>query len=118
MKTFAILGALITAGALATVAMPAQAQDHSGPSPRCLQSEYIDRTDVVNPKQINFRMKDGTVYRSDLRTPCSGLRFNGFVYVTPMDEVCGGSQSIRVLQTNQVCVLGNFVRQSTPHHEG
>ncbi|HWD29735.1 MAG TPA: hypothetical protein VG387_21365 [Rhizomicrobium sp.] len=113
MKKIAILGALLVASASAPAAL---AQDHSGPSPRCLQSEYIDRTDVVSPKQINFRMKDGTVYRSDLATPCTGLRFNGFVYVTPMDEVCGGFQSIRVLQTNQVCVLGKFSLEKAPHH--
>jgi hypothetical protein len=53
-------------------------------------------------------MKDGKVFRSNLRTPCLGLKFNGFVYVTPMDEICGGSQSIRVLRTDQVCVLGPF----------
>jgi len=117
MKKIAILSALLMAGA-AFAAPAAQAQDHGGPAPRCLRSEYIDRTDVVNPKEILFRMKDGTVYRSDLRTPCTGLRFNGFVYVTSMDEVCGGSQSIRVLRTNQVCVLGKFELEHKPHHEG
>ena len=117
MKTVTILGALVMAGAAFT-APAALAQDHSGPAPRCLQSEYIDRTDVVNPKQIDFRMKDGTVYRSNLNTPCTGLKFNGFVYVTPMDEVCGGFQSIRVLQTGQVCVLGKFELEHMPHHAG
>ena len=113
MKKITILSALLAAGA-ALAAPAAQAQD-ARPSPICLQSERIDRTDVVNPKEILFRMKDGTVYRSDLRTPCTSLRFNGFVYVTPMDEVCG-AQSIRVLRTNQVCVLGNFMLEKTPHH--
>jgi hypothetical protein len=113
MKKIAVLGALL---AVAVSAPAALAQDHSGPSPRCLRSEYIDRTDVVSPKQINFRMKDGTVYRSDLKTPCSGLKFNGFVYVTPVDEVCGGFQSIRVLQTGQVCVLGKFNLEKPAHH--
>jgi hypothetical protein len=113
MKKITILSALLAAGT-ALAAPAAQAQDVR-PAPICLQSDRIDRTTVVNPKQINFRMKDGTVYRSDLRTPCAGLRFNGFVYVTPMDEICG-AQSIRVLQTNQVCVLGNFMLEKAPHH--
>ena len=110
MKKIVILGALLFA-----VSAPAIAQDVR-PAPTCLQSDRIDRTDVINPKQIDFRMKDGTVYRSDLNTPCTGLRFNGFVYVTPMDEVCGGSQSIRVLQTNQVCLLGKFSLEKPAHH--
>jgi hypothetical protein len=113
MKKITILSALLAAGT-ALAAPVAQAQD-ARHAPICLQSERIDRTTVVSPKQINFRMRDGTVYRSDLRTPCAGLRFNGFVYVTPMDEICG-AQAIRVLQTNQVCVLGKFTLDHTPNH--
>jgi len=103
MKKIATLAALAVLGA----ALPAAAQSQ-GHAPICLQSYDIDRTTVVNPQKILFRLKDGKVYSSKLRSPCLGLRFNGFVYVTPVDEICGGSQSIRVLQTNQVCVLGPF----------
>jgi hypothetical protein len=112
MKMFAILGALAVIGAVA----PAAA--YPGHSPTCIRSYEIDRTDVVNPQRILFRLKDGQVYASNLRTPCMGLKFNGFVYVTPMDEICGGSQSIRVLQTNQVCVLGAFEPVHIGQHNG
>jgi hypothetical protein len=101
MKKIATFAAMLCVG-LASIA-PAAAE-----APVCLQSNRIDRTTVVNPKTILFRMKDGKVWRSTLATPCLGLKFNGFVYVTHADEVCGGSQSIRVLQTDQVCLLGRF----------
>ncbi len=112
MKKLATLGALAVLGALIA---PLAAAEHA---PICLQSSRIDRTSVVNPQKILFRLKDGTVYASHLRTPCLGLRFNGFVYVTPVDEICGGSQSIRVLQTDQVCVLGPFEPERIGAHAG
>ena len=115
MRKFATLGALAVLGAV--LIAPAVAAQ-SGHVPVCLQSDRIDRTTVVNPQKILFRLKDGQVYSSTLRTPCLGLRFNGFVYVTPMDEICGGSQSIRVLQTNQVCVLGPFEPERIGAHAG
>ena len=110
MKRFAILGALVVVGA----ALIAPISAASGRT-LCLQSDRIDRTTPVGTQDILFRMKDGKVYRSHLRTPCLGLKFNGFVYVTPMDEICGGTQSIRVLKTDQVCVLGPFVPDSIGH---
>ena len=113
MKKLATLGALAVVGA--ALIAPVAAAEHA---PTCLQSDRIDRTSVVNPQKILFRLKDGRVYSSHLRTPCLGLRFNGFVYVTPMDEICGGSQSIRVLQTNQVCVLGPFEPERIGAHAG
>jgi hypothetical protein len=106
MKKLAILGALLGVGAALTTMTTAAVAD---PRPICLQSDRIDRTKVVDPQNIKFIMKDHRVFNSHLRTPCQGLRFNGFVYVTPVDEVCGGSQSIRVLRTDQVCMLGAFV---------
>ncbi|MEJ1970421.1 MAG: hypothetical protein WDN03_17605 [Rhizomicrobium sp.] len=103
MKKIASLAAVLAVGT-AALAAPAIAA-----APVCLKTEWIDRTTVVNPKTILFRMKDGKVWRSDLRTACNGLRFNGFVYVTHFDEICGGAQSIRVLNSGEVCLLGRFV---------
>lgn len=85
-------------------------------APVCLQSNLIDRTTVVNPKTILFRMKDGKVWRSDMRTACISLKFNGFVYVVHGDEICGGAQSIRVLNTNEVCLLGRFTPETIGQH--
>jgi hypothetical protein len=62
-------------------------------------------------KQIDFRMKDGQVWRNHLKTSCPGLNFNGFAYVLRgTDEICDNLFSIRVLKTGEVCLLGNFTR--------
>jgi hypothetical protein len=113
MKKIASFAAMVAVGAAAIVTPAAAAGD---PSQICLKTNWIDRTTVVNERKILFRMKDGRVYSSELRQPCLGLRFNGFVYVTSFMEVCGGSQSIRVLNTGQVCTLGNFTPVTIGQH--
>ena len=109
MNKIAAFAVLIGVGA-ATIA-PAM-----GAANVCLQTNLIDRTTVVNPKTILFRMKDGKVWRSDMRTACISLKFNGFVYVVHGDEICGGAQSIRVLNTDEVCVLGRFSPETIGQH--
>jgi hypothetical protein len=79
-------------------------------SPICLKTYLIDRTNVVDPTTIDFRMRDGTIYRNRLLTSCPGLRFDGFSYVVTTDEVCDNLQSIRVLRTHSVCLLGAFTK--------
>ncbi len=86
-------------------------------APVCLKSHYIDRTTVLSPTTILFRMKGGKVWRNTLRTPCPGLKFNGFAYVLRGDdEICGGMQTIRVLQTHAICQLGPFTPEPAPHN--
>jgi hypothetical protein len=79
-------------------------------APTCLYTYQIDRTRVVDQKTIDFRMRDGTVYRNVLRNSCTSLPFNGFVYTVATDQICDNVQSIRVLQSHEVCVLGAFTR--------
>ncbi len=79
-------------------------------APTCLYTYQIDRTRVVDAKTIDFRMRDGTVYRNVLRNSCTSLPFYGFVYVTRVDQICDNLQSIRVLQSHEVCLLGAFTR--------
>ena len=109
MRKLATLAALLAVGA-ATIA-PAFAE-----APICLQSNRIDRTTVVNPRTILFHMKDGKVWRSEMRTPCLGLKFNGFAYASHDDEICGGLQSIHVLRTEEVCMLGSFTPETVGTH--
>jgi hypothetical protein len=45
-----------------------------------------------------------------MRTSCPGLRFDGFSYVVRADEICDDLQSIRVLRTHSVCLLGAFTK--------
>jgi hypothetical protein len=106
MKTIAKLVLLLSLG-IAGVS-PAIA------GPVCLNSYQVDRTTVLNAKTILFRMKNGTVWRNTLRTSCSGLLFNGFAYTLQTSDICDNLQTIRVLRTGEVCVLGKFSRE-LPH---
>jgi len=94
---------LILALALSSI-VPATA------APTCLYTYQIDRTKVVDAKTIDFRMRDGTVYRNVLQHSCTTLPFYGFVYVVHVDQICDNLQSIRVLTSNETCLLGAFTR--------
>ena len=89
--------------AIATIAPAAAA-------PTCLYTYQIDRTKVVDAKTIDLRMRDGTVYRNVLQRSCTSLPFYGFVYTVRVDQICDNLQSIRVLQSHEVCLLGAFTK--------
>ena len=108
MKTIAKLTALLAMGAAAVT--PAAAGSI------CLSPYYIEDSRVVDAKTILFKMKDGTVWRNDLPSSCSGLLFHGFTYRLHIDSLCDYGQSIRVLTTGQVCMLGSFTKQAPAHH--
>ena len=99
------------AAALATLLHgAAQAQDTTPPvAPKCLRTFDIRNTTTPNDKTIIFHMNNGNVWHNDLRGTCSGLTFNGFIYdASPSGEICGNQQSIRVIRTHAVCLLGPF----------
>jgi hypothetical protein len=100
---FANCLSLVLAFALGAIAPAAAA-------PTCLYTYQIDRTKVVDAKTIDFRMRDGTVYRNVLQRSCTSLPFNGFVYTVRVDQICDNLQSIRVLQSHEVCLLGKFTK--------
>jgi hypothetical protein len=85
-------------------------------SPVCLQAHQVRYTSVQDPRTIDFRMEDGTVWRNHLRDACIGLTFNGFVDVLRgTDEICENMQIIRVIHTGETCVLGDFSKLSPAH---
>jgi len=109
MKVITMLATILSM-ALASVT-PADA------APICLKTYLIRSTKVVNSNTIDLRITDGTVYRNELRSPCSGLNFNGFVYEkyeTHINEICDNLQTVRVLRTRQVCMLGAFTKLPPP----
>ncbi|HEX3808370.1 MAG TPA: hypothetical protein VHW02_01625 [Rhizomicrobium sp.] len=74
----------------------------------CLWSYMVDHTSVAkNSRSIVFHMRDGKQVLNTLPASCNGLQFHGFSYVSRSDEVCAG-QGIRVIETGQVCMLGQF----------
>lgn len=106
MKTIAagIAGLMIATSA----AQAAPADYDKSAAPTCLWTYRIDHTTYVKPNVLLFHMKDGTTYQNTLKTSCRGLAFHGFVYETHTDSICSNAQSIRLLETNQVCLLGAF----------
>jgi hypothetical protein len=58
---------------------------------------------------LDFVMRDGTVWRNTLQGQCPDLKWNGFVWSTLGDtQVCENGQSLRVIQSGAICLLGKF----------
>lgn len=85
------------------------------PSPMCLSSYRVTNTHVVDPRTIDFRMTDGRIYRNRLRTSCHSLRFYGFVHRTHGGDICA-NDTIRIVPTREVCMLGSFTLLPRPYH--
>lgn len=81
----------------------------SAAPPKCLKLNDIRSAKSDDGKIMKFTMKDGRVLYNHLQGVCPGLRFNGFSWVIHgPEEVCEGQQSLRVIQSGEVCVLGKF----------
>jgi hypothetical protein len=101
--TYSALAALTLAGMVA--AAPAFA------APRvCINYRDIVSSGSKDGKILTFTMRDGRVLRNHLLGICNDLRFFGYVWDLRGSDpkVCEGMQSLRVLQSNQVCMLGKF----------
>jgi hypothetical protein len=75
----------------------------------------IDTRDIVSSKSADgkvmvFKMKNGQTLINQLRGSCPDLKFNGYVWELRSGDtqVCENTQSFRVLQSGQVCMLGAF----------
>jgi hypothetical protein len=104
MKTF-----LISLGLAVAVISPAQAL--------CVSERDVAGTESKDGKNLIFRMRDGRTLVNHLKGTCNDLRFNGFVWVLRgNNDICENVQSLRVLQSGQVCVLGAFeeVKKTPP----
>jgi hypothetical protein len=78
--------------------------------PTCLQLRDIQSAKSDDGRIMKFTMRDGRVLYNHLQGVCPDLRFNGFAWNIRggAQEVCEGQQSLRVLQSGQICVLGKF----------
>ncbi|HEY2070804.1 MAG TPA: hypothetical protein VGG48_14715 [Rhizomicrobium sp.] len=75
----------------------------------CIQSRDIANTSVPDSQTILFHMKGGKVWKNTLMTKCPSLKFHGFIYdASPVGEICGNQQTIHVIETHEVCLLGPF----------
>jgi hypothetical protein len=118
MKTFVASGFLAAA-----LVLPASAQNTpplpDKPHQICIRpfdspTGSIDHTKYVAPQTVLFYMRDGKVWQNTLRAPCRGLDFHGFSFVTHYDELCSNAVSIQVMETGQVCQLGDFAPYVVP----
>jgi hypothetical protein len=106
MKTFT--SALAMAGLAACMALPAFADTV------CLQTIRIDHTSVKDSRTILFHMKDGKVWQNSLKNACPSLNFHGFIMNIRggADDVCSNQQSIKVIDSGEVCMMGDFTPYS------
>jgi hypothetical protein len=86
----------------------------------CLPTRSITNT---TPKDdgtaITFKMRDGSVWRNDLKGRCPDLKFDGFEWTirNPDGSVCENEQTIRVLRSGEICALGKFTQVTPPRAE-
>jgi hypothetical protein len=89
--------------------MPASAQPTNSTAPVCLDIRNITGTDSKDGKTIKFMFRDGSSRLNHLQSPCNGLIFGGFSWVIRNDDkVCENAQTLRVLNSGEICVLGKF----------
>lgn len=114
--------AAIAALGLVTAASPSLAEYGAGAGTTtgggnvCLWTYQIDHTHVLNPQTVLFYMKDGHVWRNDLKGPCPALEFHGFKFISNSDQICSNAVGIRVIETGEACALGPFSPYAGPQH--
>ena len=82
-------------------------------APICLRTRDMLQTQPAKDgASITFQMRDGSVWRNDLHGRCPDLQFDGFVWHVrdAGESVCEDTQTLRVLRSGQVCVLGKFTQ--------
>ena len=118
----AAAGAWLLAGCAATPAPPAPVVQAGAPV-SCIDTGRIRATEVLDGRTIEFRMRDGSVYRNTLPRLCPGLGAErAFTYELVVPRLCD-VDLIRVLRTSggpmagASCGLGRFVpvRPVDPH---
>jgi hypothetical protein len=98
---------MLYAPALFAVALVAAAPAKAAPV--CIDTTQITSSQPQDHgAAILFQMRDGTAWRNTLVGKCSGLDFDGFAWTLTDQRVCENQQSLRVLHSGQVCLLGKF----------
>lgn len=108
--TKVISGAAMLAAMILTAAAPAMAEGAI-----CLSTRDIRDTDAQKDgTAILYTMRDGSVWRNDLRGRCPTIRWNGFGYSTanPLETICENEQTLVDFRTHETCGLGKFTQVS------
>jgi hypothetical protein len=59
---------------------------------------------------ITFKMRDGKLWRNDLKGYCPDLWFNGFAMVEHADTICENEPGLKVIHSGEICALGKFTK--------
>jgi len=109
---------LAAVSALLAMSPIARAEDPAGAEPKrpvCLDINRIDHTEVLNDHQILFYMNGKEIWVNNLTIPCRSLtRQDGFVWKSSVPQYCDNIESIRVIRTGEVCLLGTFSPYQKP----
>jgi hypothetical protein len=99
----AVWGAAVLAAGMMFFAAPALAKI-------CISiHDIVNSSPQNNGASLDFKMRDGTIWRNTLQGQCPDLKWNGFVWTIPGDtQVCEGGESLRVIHSGEVCLLGKF----------
>jgi len=81
----------------------------------CITRSNISSTKVIDSQTIDFKMRNGDIYRNNLPSKCSGLAFEeAFSYKTSTNQLCNVdiihvlSQTGGRIETRDACGLGKF----------
>ena len=76
----------------------------------CLNLRDVERTEIPNDRSILFYMRDGKIWRNDLRTACPMLKVSPYTEKLTSDLICANQQFIHLTLTGDDCALGNFTQ--------
>jgi hypothetical protein len=96
----------ILTGLAAALAQPVQAANGV-----CLTVRNIaDSQASKDGTSITFKMRDGELWRNDLKGNCPDLWFNGFSMVEHTDSICENEPGLKVIRSGEICQLGKFTK--------
>ena len=106
------------------LALPVAAQASAPEVRQCLLISAIRSSNVVNSRAIDFTLRDGSVWRANLRSACPQLGTErSFSYSTSISQLCA-QDIITVIQpmarnfAGPRCPLAPFERQPTKAKQG
>ncbi|HZX25326.1 MAG TPA: DUF6491 family protein [Woeseiaceae bacterium] len=98
MQTARLTTITVILAALAFAAVPGMAEEKkknesmdlaAGPPEQCLSLIRIDRSEVIDDRNIIFHMQNGDLYRNQLPYRCPGLALHDtFMYRTSLNQLC------------------------------
>lgn len=101
-KSFLVVVVLLVCTCTVASAQPSET--------RCVHTNRIDQIKRARDGTfIDFQMRGGVTYRNTLRNKCPGLSTSGIGYKTRGTATLCRGETVRVLKTGGVCILGPFV---------